>query len=74
MPEIIHFEGKYHDVTFKLAQLEYPDLVDFSRLELNKDDYYRTHGIYELLAQPEYRELVDFSRLERSKDDYYKIH
>jgi hypothetical protein len=29
----------YYDITSELAQLEYRDLVDFARLELNKDDY-----------------------------------
>jgi hypothetical protein len=39
MKEIIHYEGKYHDPEFELAQPRYRDLVDIGRLELNKDDY-----------------------------------
>ena len=48
MQEIIDFEGKYCDDTSKLAQPQYRDLVDFARLELNKDDYQRILGTYEL--------------------------
>ena len=39
MKDIIHYKGKYHDDTSELAQLQYRDLVDIVRLELNKDDY-----------------------------------
>jgi hypothetical protein len=39
MKEIIHFDGKYFDYESELAQPQYRDLVDMSRLELNHDDY-----------------------------------
>lgn len=50
MKEKIHFQGKYHDDTSELAQLEYPDLVAFAWVELNIDDYLRIYGTYELKA------------------------
>jgi hypothetical protein len=48
LKEIVHLQGNYHDDTSELAQPEYQDLVDFARLELNKDDYYGIHGTYKL--------------------------
>ena len=38
----------YHNDTSKLVQPKYRDLIDFARLELNRDDYQIIHGTYEL--------------------------
>jgi hypothetical protein len=48
MKEIVHFQRNYHEDSFELAWPEYRDLVEFARLELNKDDYYGIHGTYKL--------------------------